>query len=147
MTASLQEILTISTIIILGIFSILSLLDKTRRDRAKLTSDETRELIEILQQKIKALEDRVTTTEADARAAKEEAIKVKAENGTLRELLQGRDEATIEFQKSVMGAVITAADTNVVVKENSKKLDAANKNIERLAKAIETHLDNYAKVK
>lgn len=145
MPAEFQTVLSIVTVIVLGAFSVATLFDKGRRDRSKLASEETQELISILQQKIKALEDRVTTTESDAKTAKEEAIKVKAENGTLREILQGRDAATIEFQKQAMEAMKVGYDTNKMAHENSLKLDAANKNIERLAKAIELHLSRQEK--
>ena len=140
-----EQILGNIAIVILGIFSLLSLIDKTRRDRSKLASDETKDLIDILQEKITALEGRVTTAENNAAIAKDEAIKVKAENGTLRDILQGRDNATVEFQKSAMDAIKVSYDTNRIGLENSKKLDSANQNIERLAKAIETHLENQAK--
>ena len=140
-----QQLLPVASILIVGIFSIGSLLDKSRRERAKLVSDETKELVELLQQKIKALEDRVTTAENNATIAKDEAIKVKAENGTLREILQGRDIATLEFQKAAMDAIKAGYETNHIAKENSRKLDSANSNIERLAKAIETHLENQTK--
>lgn len=145
MPTQYQELISIISVVILGLFGITSLLDKSRRDRSKVASEETKELIEILQQKITALEDRVTTAEQNAAIAKDEAIKVKAENGTLREILQGRDMATVEFQKSAMDAIKIVYETSTIAKENSIKLDAANKNIERLAVAIETHLDNQSK--
>jgi len=147
MPADYTNLISIITLIVVGLLAIPAVFDKTRRDRAKLASEETTELINILKEKIDALESRVKTAEENAAQAKIEVADIKKENNRLIEILQGRDQNTQEYQKLGVQAMQTAFETHKAVLANGHKIEAVNKNVERLATAIESHLDEMGEKK
>lgn len=140
MSSTYQDIVTIASIVIIGFFAAISLFDRTKRERAKLASEETTELISILKEKIEALETRVKDAEDNAKIAKTQVEEVRKENNRLVEILQGRDQNTMKYQEMGLKAMETAFETHKAVLNNGHKIEAVNKNVERLALAIEKHL-------
>ena len=88
------------SVIILGIFALISLVDKSLSNRRKLISDVDKELITTLQEQVKVLKEKAEGAETRSLNTQMDFEKLKSENLTLREILQGRDQATLEFQKS-----------------------------------------------
>jgi hypothetical protein len=132
------------SILIIGIFSLIGIFDKTRRERQKTVTEETKELITILKEKIIALEDRVKNAETSATAAQLNSTKTEAENRTLRDIIQGRDNNTVEFQKQAMVAMRqvesvekVVIEQNKILKEQQEDIRKMSSNTERLASSIE----------
>lgn len=74
--------------------------------------------------------------------------KLISENKILKDIFQGRDGQTIEFQKQGFLAMKQANEMHMLLIEqkevslqNRKEIEQTNKNIERLAQAIEKHLE------
>ena len=86
------------SVIILGIFALISLVDKSLSNRRKLISDVDKELITTLQEQVKVLKEKAEGAETRSLNTQMDFEKLKSENLTLREILQGRDQATLEFQ-------------------------------------------------
>lgn len=131
-------------VLVLGIFALINIFDKGRRERSKLMSDETEKLIEIMKERISALESRVVAAEKNASDAQLNSAATIAENKTLRDILQGRDANSLELQKQALVAmkqieVVEKAviEQNKVLKEQQDDIKRMAKNTERLATSIE----------
>lgn len=74
-------------------------------------------LINILKQTVEELERKVEKQDIDIRALSAKVNDLKSANDTLTKVLQGRDEATLAFQKEVLLSVSTVHETNGIVKQ------------------------------
>jgi len=90
-------------------------------------------LISLLKETVNQLEIKVGNLDEQYTATKKEVEKLSNENAIMKQLLQGRDQATIDFQKAAM--------------ESMKKIDAlientgqANSDIRNLSTLIQKHL-------
>ena len=128
------------SVIILGIFALISLVDKSLSNRRKLISDVDKELITTLQEQVKVLKEKAEGAETRSLNTQMDFEKLKSENLTLREILQGRDQATLEFQKSGMEAIKRSEQTTQLIEKSFQLVSSNTQSIEKLYKAIEKHL-------
>lgn len=108
-------------------------LDDRIRALYKEESDAQSKKISILTSKLEGLEKDIE--------------KMLNENRLFKDIFQGRDSQTIEFQKQGFEAMKTTGDMKILMieqkqvsLENKREIMMVNKNVERLALAIEKHL-------
>ncbi|KKP44970.1 hypothetical protein A2366_02470 [Candidatus Woesebacteria bacterium RIFOXYB1_FULL_33_9] len=128
------------SVIILGIFALISLLDKSLNNRRKMISDADKELITTLQEQVKTLKEKAEGAETRSLNTQMDFEKLKTENQTLREILQGRDATTLEFQKAGMDAIKRAEASYALIEKTFTLVSSHTASIEKLYKAIEKHL-------
>ena len=120
--------LEILTIMVLGGFSIFQLFWKGMREKRDVMDGADDRLIKLLQGTVGELERKVKELEASHLKNSEEIQKLKTENGIMAQLLQGRDQRTIEFQESVirmLGENSTAIkDLYVVIEKHLVALES-----------------------
>lgn len=136
-----------------GVLTFVGLFDVKMRGRSKS-----------IQREEDNIEDRVRTLYREASSIQEKKIgelsqkvdglerevaRLTVENKTLRDILQGRDQDSIENQRKGIEAARIATETRDLVLEqqkisleNQNEIRQVNHNIERLASAIERHLDS-----
>lgn len=130
---------SVASVAIVGGFYVVGLFRKGK-------VDEEDRLIVILQKTVTELEGKVDRQKKDYDAEVHELnqkldqftkdlIALKKENETLINVLQGRDNQTVEFQKAVLAAVGTANQTHEYCK-------STNESVARLCVLIEQHLKN-----
>lgn len=95
-------------------------------------------LIGILKGTVEELEKKVNKQDEDIKGLVLRVAELKTTNETLTRILQGRDEATIEFQRNVMAAVSTARDTHDLAINMEKSLNKLTDLISAHIVAIET---------
>lgn len=128
------------SVIILGIFALISLVDKNLSNRRKLISDVDKELITTLQEQVKVLKEKAEAAETRSLNTQMNFEKLKSENLTLREILQGRDQASLEFQRAGMEAIKRADTSYQLIERTFTLVSGQTGSIEKLYKAIEKHL-------
>lgn len=126
-TKTLIEIIVLGS---LGIFAILGIFDRTARQRRKDGDEVEDRVITLLKEEVAALTKKVEEGVAWRRDAEIRMERVITENKTLRDILQGKDNSTKEYQK--MGIEAMKRGERV-----EREMQAMNKNIERLAVSIE----------
>lgn len=131
---------TVITIVILGIFSALNLIDRGRTDKQKRSDSADDRIIDILTKTIAVLEKKVKDLEEGQVQANTEITKLQSRNKMIEEIFAGRDGQTVEFQKR--GFEIMAQ-----FQLTDKKIDAliavanqTQKNIEGLVGVLDKHL-------
>lgn len=95
---SILDIAAITGVIIYGIFAVISFFDKGRKDKEAEADKADERVIFLLKEQVAALEKKVTE---QAELIRQNSLRLEAlmaENKTLREVLQGRDEATMRYQ-------------------------------------------------
>lgn len=128
-------------IVILGIVGILGLFDQAARKRRK-EGDETEDrVISLLKEEVAKLRERIEEAENWKREAELRVERVITENKTLREILQGKDKTSVEYQKEGREAIKKVAAILEVTKANTEQLKTQNDHIERLATSIEKLID------
>ena len=121
MNINYKDIAAIAALITGGILSMASFLDKNKRDKQK-------DLVGLLQDTIKAYEERFKSLEKQIES---NAINIKDlsnENEVMKRILQGRDAHSLEMIKNN--------------KEILTKVNNTNYNVEKLYSVIEQHLKN-----
>lgn len=132
--ANVNTIVGIISVISLFLVSGILLFSKTRKGVSEASNKADDRLIGLLQGQVNALEKKVTE---QAALIQENSLRLEvlmSENKTLKEIFQGRDEATQKFQK------LGFETMNEVVPLLVKTTNETNKNVEKLYKAIEKHL-------
>jgi uncharacterized protein YlxW (UPF0749 family) len=92
-------------VIIIGIASAINIIDRVMNQRRKEESLADDRLINLLKEQVSSLEKKLTELQkmlSDTQIRLETLI---AENQTLREVLQGKDELTREFQRQGFEAI------------------------------------------
>lgn len=108
---------------VLGLFAAWGIFDKARQYRKKQSDAADDRLIDLLQKTVDKLTGDVGEYKKEVHDLREEVDAVKKENAGLREILQGRDKDTVQFQ----------ADMRV-------GMGSINKNIENLVATLDKHL-------
>lgn len=121
------------TIILVGVFALIGIFDKVRKQREEDANKVDDRLIKLLKDQIEALERRVTALDKELLETKTSLQTMQIENKTLRDVLQGRDGALQDYMKTGLSAMAEIHEVLKLTRENGK-------NIERLYKAIEKHL-------
>lgn len=120
--------LEILTIMVLGGFSLFQLFWKGMKEKRDVMDGADDRLIKLLQGTVGELERKVKELEGAHLKNSEEIQKLKTENGIMAQLLQGRDQRTIEFQESVirmLGENSTAIkDLYVVIEKHLVALES-----------------------
>lgn len=96
---TILDIVAITGVIIYGIFAVINFFDKGRKDKEAEADKADERVIFLLKEQVAALEKKVAE---QAREMKDLTLKLEAliaENKTLREVLQGRDQATLAYQQ------------------------------------------------
>ena len=135
--SSFFEWATAAAVVIAGGVAAYGQVDKLWRSRKKEDKDEDVKdgdrLINILKQTVDELEAKLTVQSDRIDELTVEIDKLKEENKTLVTVLQGRDGQTIEFQKTVLSAVVKSNETHELCK-------STNANVERLCVLMEQHM-------
>lgn len=118
---------------VIGVFAVVGIFDKQKRERKKEQDDADDRLIKLLQQTVTELETKVNKYDADIQNLTKAVTELKTKNQTLLDILQGRDENTQDFYKNANEAIGVAKETNGIVKKT-------NENIEQLIGLMDRHL-------
>lgn len=123
-----------------GIFAIISLVDKGRKQQVAEAQQLSKDIIEGLKTKVDLLEEQLEAQSSEIKILRNDLLKVTTENRTLREVLEGRDQSAVDYRKRGELSMEIVASTHKLVEENSEAIALLNKNIEKLFSAIEQHL-------
>lgn len=126
-----QWVAAISTILV-GAFAIYAAFDKLKKERRKEADTIDDRLITLLKSTVDALERRVKDLEESQRQATIEMAKLRTENEVMTKLLQGRDSATIDYQKKGVEAIEMIKGTLAISQTTAK-------HVEDLYKLLESH--------
>ena len=96
-------------------------------------------LIGILQDTVAALEAKVDVQGREIDHLTDRLNEVMTANKTLTEALQGRDQATLAFQKELLQAATTAKETNDIAQNLEKALSKLTDLLSAHMVAMETH--------
>lgn len=126
--------------IVVGFIAVYGLFDRQIRERNK-ERDALEDRVRLLyKEEAVAQEEKINQLSTKIDILEKDLTKISAENKLMKDLLQGRDKGTVDYQKQGLLAM-------KLVAQNGKKLDKVvagmaeqNTNIERLALAIEKHL-------
>jgi len=79
-------------------------------------------LINILKETVDQLEIKVNQQSKDIESLTKKVDELEKENGTLIEVLQGRDKNTLDFQRQMLEAMKIGMETNGLAKHTAEKL-------------------------
>lgn len=130
-------ITAIITVVVLGIFSLINILDKRLAARRKEADAADEKLIGRLKELVEAQGEEIETLKTEAQKDRIEMAKVLKENEVLTRILQGRDERTIEYQKAGLASMELSKQTHELVVANNKTLTTMVGLLERHLQAIE----------
>jgi len=136
-TGSFIGLATVAGIFVVGLIALWGIIDKQIRDRRKAALDGADDVIGILKEKVQVLEDKVRDLEEERDEHTGQIRELKATNETLTKILQGRDEATLAFQREVLEAVKTIGEVQGIVCAVEKQIGTMAESIDRLSKAVE----------
>lgn len=146
---NLAQLLTILGVMIAGIFAAFSLIDKGIRERSKTKDELDDKIRSLLQEENKELADKVNNLTNKIELISKKQIEIESENKILKAIFQGRDDDALKYREEGRETFKLAKDVAKMIVTNGKKTDAIiagmatqNKNIERLAKALEKHIAN-----
>ncbi len=140
MPTSVIGLASMISVIVLGLFALINLIDKGMSSRRKLITDADKELITTLQEQVKVFKEKAESAESIARNTQIEFEKLKTENQTLREVVQGKDLTSLEFQKAGLEAIKRAEVSYQLIEKTFTLVSGQTASIEKLYKAIEKHL-------
>lgn len=143
-----QSFILVGTAFVIGLVALWGLFDTRTKQRRKELDEQEDRLITLLKEEISQLkksqeEGEIRVREMSEKYTKElrdlrdKIIKVNGENEILKALLEGRDKTSLEFQKQGFEAIKRTERMEKTITIGFKTMNA---NIERLAKAIEKHL-------
>lgn len=134
----INTLTTTVTAIVLGVFAVLSIIDRIWGKRNKELSEADDRLIELLNQQIKALEQRVVSAEGQVQAMTVRVEGLETENKLLRSVLENRDGKFQEFMDK-------SFDMMEIMPKLVDMTTKTNGNVEKLIKALDRHLTNVQK--
>lgn len=115
-------IITIGGAVVLGIVALFGVFDKRRREIRNEENGTEDRVIKLLKTEVEELTKKVNKQTADLENLTAEVEKLKAENHTLVQVLQGKDAATIQFQKDAYMAMGQIKDLVATSKQTSESV-------------------------
>ncbi len=125
---------------LVGAVMLLNLFDKGRRERNKENNLVDDRVISLLKEQISQLEKKSVEQGKNLETMQTELTKLGAENKLLKDLVQGRDPQTVDFQERGLVAIARVEEITAIAHENQKAILKVQQNIERLYKLIEKQL-------
>lgn len=116
--SSIGQLLQIAVIIGLAGFAIYQGFTKGKKDKSAEADADGERLVSLLKSTVDELSGRVKRLEDDNQVLKQQLDSMRTENSSLRDVLQGRDKASIDFQEKVLNALLS------IEQENAKTLSA-----------------------
>lgn len=99
-------------------------------------------LIGILKQTVDELEKKVNKQDEDIKSLVGKVDRLKYINETLTKVLQGRDEATLAFQRELLNSASTAKETNQIAQNLEKSIGRLTDLLSAHMIAMETFKDD-----
>ena len=135
---SFKEWLEMIAIVVVGIFAIITLIDR-ESNRRKLEIDKQEDrVITLLKEEVQTMKGKYDDLQQRFQDQELKFKELMTENTTLREIVQGRDASTLEYQKAGLASM---KNGEIVLQEVQK----SNKNMERIASLIERHMKQVDK--
>ena len=135
---SFKEWLEMIAIVVVGIFAIITLIDR-ESNRRKLEIDKQEDrVITLLKEEVQTMKGEYDDLQQRFQDQELKFKELMTENTTLREIVQGRDASTLEYQKAGLASM---KNGEIVLQEVQK----SNKNMERIASLIERHMKQVDK--
>jgi len=139
-----------------GAVVLAGLLDNAARKRKQMDEQERNTLDQkirsLYQEEKKLQDDKIDRLQETVTELSSKVTTLEAENKIMKDLIQGRDKETLAYRERGLKAMDLSEDMAKIITSNGKKTDALllsmesqNKNITRLAQAIEKHLKNQKK--
>jgi glutamine synthetase type III len=135
-----------------GLVAVYGIFDKKMKNRIKEAGDLDEKVRTLYREESDAQAKKISELTSKMAELEKSMEKIISENKIMKEIFQGRDGQTLEFQKQGFEAIKTAAEIKSMVLEqrtislqNKDGILNVNKNVERLAKAIEKHLQSIEK--
>lgn len=125
---------------VIGFLYLFGVFGQAKSKDIKSAKDAADFVIEALKEKIAILEQKIIDTGTSLVETNKRLDTLQVENTSLKEVLQGRDKTTQEYQAEARKTFAVADQVFKGVTESNLKIDKVNKNVERLATAIEKHL-------
>lgn len=141
----ISTILTFAGFWIGGLFAVWSLIDQKLKARSKERDEQEARIIELYKSEVAVLKDKVESYDQDFKKLRREFDKMSGQNSLMRDLLTGKDKETVAWRARTEDAMKLTKQIGQSVLQNGKKTDAVLKSVERLATAIEKHLQNQEK--
>lgn len=145
-----MEWLTIAGFAIAGFFAIAHLFDKNAKSQKEEFSKQEDKLRKLYQEEIGVLGKKVDEQADTIKELTKKVDTVTVENNLLKSIVTGTDDSTQKYRAKAEASMELATRTHAMVLEIQKSVEKNGKetlkNIERLYKAIEKHLEKEAKV-
>lgn len=125
------------TSVTLGVFTLVMLFDRALRGRRREADDLDKDIIGKLQTKVGLQEDRIKDLENDHKSNLEKLGKLTGENSIMRELLQGRDKQTVEFQRASLESMKQTGQIYGMMTSLNDSFLTLSKSLEKHFAAIE----------
>ncbi len=149
--SNVPVLVTSITLVVVGLVAIYGLLDREFKTRMKEKLGEENSLDDriktLYKEESAAQEKRITDLTKKLLVMEEDIKRLSTENRVMRDVLQGKDSQSVEFQKMGMDSMKQFAEMQKIVYEqhkisleNREETRQVNRNVERLAKAIETYI-------
>lgn len=135
-------IVTVATVagtVVAGLIAIIGVFDKQTKARLSEKDDLEQRIRELYKEESKAQDEKISTLIQKVDEQEKKIARVTAENALMKDLLQGKDAASLDFQQKGYLAMNEIA-------AQSAKMDKVMMSIERLASAIEKHLKVEEKI-
>ena len=129
--------------VVAGVFAVFGIIDNNRRKTHKDGDEADDRLNSILKETVAALEGKVKTLQDSDLVKSKQISKLEGKNEIYEALFQGRDKQTLEFQKQGFEIMKQAKVSFETLNNVNQQLATTNSNIERLATAIEKHLETF----
>jgi len=135
------------SVVVVGVLAIAGIFDRRTKERQKESQDLEDRVRALYKEEVTQQKTEISELRAEVANLKDRSIKMEAENQIMKELLQGRDGETIQFRERAEYTMELVNKLSEIAVKNGSKTDAVmeavkatNKNVERLAVAIEKHL-------
>lgn len=126
------------SILIVGIFALMSLVDKGVSSKRKLAQEVDDGLISSLKESVEYLQRKQEQTTKELNIAKTQITTLQAENQMLKDIAMGRDGETKKFQTDAYTAMRVLGENMGISKLNHEAIYRIEKNIAELLLSINT---------